>query len=677
MSRTISRVCALFLLALFLAGELTLPVAAVSLTAPRQNGDPAPPASPGAHATTSAKVYLPLISEQINIQITHIELTQAIQTPHNSVPLVLGRPTVARLFVRSSYGEVAGLTVTLSARRHSVLLGGSPITRTGIRATENPDRARPSQSVNILLPAGWVADDIVLTAQVFLPGGTIDAIPADNSKRLIVSFVRVPPLKVAIVPVKYVDSDKGDVFEAPTSFGFPSSLQAMFPVPSLSLRKRAPVTFVGDLSKGYPTYEGWVRLLDLTEALAVADGAPDAELYLSVVRTVPWSPLAGLATMSSRSAVTFDYDLVPAHEVGHTLGRYHAPCGNPPGADPGYPYADGRIGQYGWDTRTGRVLSPGEHDVMSYCEAWVSDYTYLGLMYNQIASGRPEAGAAEAAPVVLFQADVTPGREAQIMPLYTLESGRSRPASAPDYTVAFLDGAGSLLAEHAVQSRWFEEEGYAAQRISALVAKPAGPVAWVELRRNGAVVAQRAVNRPAAGASTQEMTASIAGEEMVLAFAPTAGIALVRHLHPQGVDSFPVDASTGLARLPLSHLAGGAASFQLIRPDVIPAGESPAALLTASAQATLPDRAPEAWIGGPRQAPYGAGVIVDGYASDPEDGALTSLRWSVNGQTVAEGPFLQLDEVRSVLNVELRATDSAGQSASAQILLSPIAEPAD
>jgi hypothetical protein len=73
------------------------------------------------------------------------------------------------------------------------------------------------------------------------------------------------------------------------------------------------------------------------------------------------------------------------HELGHAHGRGHAPCA-PDGAsiqgvDARYPYMGGEIGSWGWDSRSGQLLSPTRYtDVMGYCNpAWISDFNYEAL----------------------------------------------------------------------------------------------------------------------------------------------------------------------------------------------------------------------------------------------------------------------------------------------------------
>lgn len=103
----------------------------------------------------------------------------------------------------------------------------------------------------------------------------------------------------------------------------------------------------------------------------------------------------GLGFSGERSAVTL------VHEVGHQLGRDHAPCAVQD-VDPAYPYANGSIGTWGFDAARQLLLAPDTTvDFMSYCEpTWVSDYTYLGLL-ERIRAVTPLS--LEAAPHRVFR----------------------------------------------------------------------------------------------------------------------------------------------------------------------------------------------------------------------------------------------------------------------------------
>jgi hypothetical protein len=81
-----------------------------------------------------------------------------------------------------------------------------------------------------------------------------------------------------------------------------------------------------------------------------------------------------------------------AHELGHALGRRHAPCMT---TDPGpFPYPDGKIGAWGFDSLNHLLLDPSLYgDVMGYCTPdWISDFTYNAIFTRiQYVNGAVQA----------------------------------------------------------------------------------------------------------------------------------------------------------------------------------------------------------------------------------------------------------------------------------------------
>jgi hypothetical protein len=91
------------------------------------------------------------------------------------------------------------------------------------------------------------------------------------------------------------------------------------------------------------------------------------------------------------------------HEVGHNQGLSHIFCpgADSAGPDPSYPYADGKIGVYGFGIRDFHMYTPAAaHDYMSYCgNAWVSDWTW-NKTYERIQTLTSwNGGSAEPPPV--------------------------------------------------------------------------------------------------------------------------------------------------------------------------------------------------------------------------------------------------------------------------------------
>ena len=71
-----------------------------------------------------------------------------------------------------------------------------------------------------------------------------------------------------------------------------------------------------------------------------------------------------------------------AHELGHNLSLYHAPCGGAGAPDPSYPRTDGSIGA--WDTTSVRAANwcgRPDPDLMTYCGPyWISDYHFTNAL---------------------------------------------------------------------------------------------------------------------------------------------------------------------------------------------------------------------------------------------------------------------------------------------------------
>jgi hypothetical protein len=118
-----------------------------------------------------------------------------------------------------------------------------------------------------------------------------------------------------------------------------------------------------------------------------------------------------MAFVPGRAALVWDRlpsaSPIMAHELGHSLGRMHAPCGGAANPDPAFPYALGTIGVIGYDVATGALKSTGTSDLMGYCGfGWISDYTYTGILsYRQ---STPNAAVAQRAGSAFAGIDRTP-----------------------------------------------------------------------------------------------------------------------------------------------------------------------------------------------------------------------------------------------------------------------------
>lgn len=142
-----------------------------------------------------------------NLAVTAIEVTQGIQDQRNSMPLVAGRRTYARVYVRSEGApELAWVYGALEARRDGVQIGwmwpdNGPI----VARSYGGDRVKLDDSLYFRLPVAWLEGDVTLRAFVYShdPEYVWSKEPEwqDNFGEASVTFHPATPLTVHLVPL--------------------------------------------------------------------------------------------------------------------------------------------------------------------------------------------------------------------------------------------------------------------------------------------------------------------------------------------------------------------------------------------------------------------------------------------------------------------------------------------
>ena len=311
-------------------------------------------------------------------------LTQAVQSREYPVPLVAGEKALLRVFVTAA----SPTTTSIPPVRARFYKDGTEIhvadipTRTAAIPTEVYE-GDLSQSSNAEIPGEIVRPGLEMVIEVdpeetLDPGlGVAKRIP--ETGRMAVDVREMPVLHLTVIPFLWNVDPHWEVVETaaameadPEGHELLWHTRTLLPIGGFDVMAHAPVLTS-------TSYDEWGPLLDQTAAIRAIEGGTGH--YMGTMSRPGREGQAGRAFLPGRVFISRLNPTTMAHELGHNMGLYHAPCGGAGGPDPAFPYPDGSIGAWGYDFRHGGALaSPDRTDLMSYCESWISDYHFTNAL---------------------------------------------------------------------------------------------------------------------------------------------------------------------------------------------------------------------------------------------------------------------------------------------------------
>ncbi|MCP4168614.1 MAG: hypothetical protein GY759_22345 [Chloroflexi bacterium] len=365
------------------------------------------------------------------------------------------------------------MTVSLRAWR---LEWGQPVPIPGV-LTLGP-AARPNgvlntakrnaynNSYNFILPQSWLTGaDIKLEAEVNANSAVAETNYANN--KLTTGNIRTrtsSPANVGIVLVKaagLTPSIKSNSLHT----NMIAYLRAVFPAAKVNFWYKSGGAIEANYDYRVPgdgtCGDGWADLLDDLEDIYDdwKNRPGNAFIYGLLDPGVTGAGGCGrLGEPIAAGKLSGNAGPTLAHEMGHNLGRSHAPCGVP---DPdknyptylnpqGAPYPASSIGQVGLNVSTQQTFNPAiAKDLMSYCgPEWFSPYNYLGVL-NRLPSTLTASSITQETPHVTINGRIRDGRIELPRPFWVQDKpqGQYDGPGEGSYGVSLRNAANDILFE--------------------------------------------------------------------------------------------------------------------------------------------------------------------------------------------------------------------------------------
>ena len=380
-----------------------------------------------------------------------IYLSQAAQNRNGTVRLIAGRPAFLRVFAvgdQTNWLEAPAVQVTLLQENDVVFERLLPPETDRVPSSINESNTIGSYDVevpgSVIRPGVRMVVELDPEGVVPLAPGSRIRYPEEGSMEL--GVVEPQLFRQIFVPTISTQSPDESVYDWTEGLN-PESPQlrmarTILPVGAMEVEVRETYSTDSDLN----TANGWSQWINAMAVLFEQEGRRG---YYYGVASISQPAYGGLGYVGYPVSVGLAVPHIYAHELGHNLNLSHAPCGDPGGPDPDFPYSDGSIGIWGYDLFEDRLFDPKQYkDVMGYCGMrWISDYHFdratthrldgdggVDLEGGTIAPGGPDRGE-----MLVVWGSVGDGR-LTLDPAFVVEGPRALPEADGPYRV---DGVGA------------------------------------------------------------------------------------------------------------------------------------------------------------------------------------------------------------------------------------------